>query len=197
MSLIEQIEKLDRQILFAVNEAHSSFLDTVMWEVSQPRFGIPFYILFIYLLYRHFGLRNTIVIAVSAGAAVGLADLSAKYLFKEIFERYRPSQNFEIKEQLHYVNNYHGGMFGFVSSHAANMFAIAMVIGLWLKKKMKYSIYLLFLWAGLIGYSRVYLGVHYPSDVFCGALLGMLIAFIVYKVIIKTKLVDDVKEKSS
>jgi len=190
MSFIEKIEQIDRQILFFINEANSSFFDSVMWEVSQPRFGIPFYIFFIYLLYRCFGLRNTIVLTLSIGVAVGLADLSAKYLFKEMFERYRPSQNLEIKDQLHYVNNYHGGMYGFVSSHAANMFSIAMLLGLWLNKKMKYSIYFLLFWASVIGYSRIYLGVHYPSDVFFGALLGVLIAIIIYKITIKTKLIN-------
>lgn len=190
MSFIEKIEQIDRQILFAVNDANSTFFDSIMWEVSQPRFGIPFYLLFIFLLYKSFGWKNTFVLVLCTGAAVGLADLSAKYLFKEMFERFRPSQNLEIKEQLHYVNNYHGGMYGFVSSHAANMFAVAVFLGLWLKKKMKYSIYLLLLWATLIGYSRVYLGVHYPSDVICGALLGTLISFVLYKVIIKTKLIN-------
>ena len=190
MGFIEKIEQIDRQLLFAVNGANSPLFDTIMWWVSKPAFGIPFYLLFVFLLYKYFGWKNTLLLALFTGVAVGLADLSAKYLFKEMFERFRPSQNLEIKEQLHYVNNYHGGMYGFVSSHAANMFSIAMLIGLWLKKKIKHSLYFLLIWAALIGYSRVYLGVHYPSDVLCGALLGMLIAFIIYKVIIKGKLIN-------
>jgi undecaprenyl-diphosphatase len=190
MGFIEKIEQIDRQLLFAINGANSPLFDTIMWWVSKPAFGIPFYLLFVFLLYKSFGWKNTLLLALFAGAAVGLADLSAKYLFKEMFERFRPSQNLEIKGQLHYVNNYHGGMYGFVSSHAANMFSIAMLLGLWLKKKIKFSLYFLLIWAALIGYSRVYLGVHYPSDVVCGALLGMLIAFLMYKVIIKAKLIN-------
>ncbi len=190
MGFIEKIEQIDRQLLFAINGANSPLFDTIMWWVSKPAFGIPFYLLFIVLLYKYFGLKNTLLLALFAGLAVGLADLSAKYLFKEMFQRYRPSQNLEIKEQLHYVNNYHGGIYGFVSSHAANMFSIAMLLGLWLKSKIKYSLYFLLIWAALIGYSRIYLGVHYPSDVLCGALLGMLIAFLIYKVTIKAKLIN-------
>ena len=190
MGLIEKIEQIDRQLLFAINDANSPLFDTIMWWVSKPAFGIPFYLLFVFLLYKYFGWKSALIIVLSTGAAVGLADLSAKYLFKEMFERFRPSQNFEIKDQLHYVNSYHGGMYGFVSSHAANMFSIAMILGLWLKKKIRYSLHFLLIWAALIGYSRVYLGVHYPSDVLCGALLGMSIAFLIYKVISKAKLIN-------
>ena len=190
MGLIEKIEQIDRQLLFAINDANSPLFDTIMWWVSKPAFGIPFYLLFVFLLYKYFGWKSALIIVLSTVAAVGLADLSAKYLFKEMFERFRPSQNFEIKDQLHYVNSYHGGMYGFVSSHAANMFSIAMLLGLWLKKKIRYSLHFLLIWAALIGYSRVYLGVHYPSDVLCGALLGMSIAFLIYKVISKAKLIN-------
>ena len=190
MGLIEKIEQIDRQLLFAINDANSPLFDTIMWWVSKPAFGIPFYLLFVFLLYKYFGWKSALIIVLSTVAAVGLADLSAKYLFKEMFERFRPSQNFEIKDQLHYVNSYHGGMYGFVSSHAANMFSIAMILGLWLKKKIRYSLHFLLIWAALIGYRRVYLGVHYPSDVLCGALLGMSIAFLIYKVISKAKLIN-------
>ena len=190
MGFIEKIEQIDRQLLFAINGSNSPLFDTIMWWVSKPAFGIPFYLLFIFLLYKSFGWKNTILLVLFTGSAVGLADLSAKYLFKEMFERFRPSQNLEIKEQLHYVNNYHGGMYGFVSSHAANMFSIAMLIGLWLKKKIRYSLHFLLIWASLIGYSRIYLGVHYPSDVLCGALLGIFISFLIYKIIIQAKLIN-------
>ena len=190
MGFIDKIEQIDRQLLFAVNGANSPLFDTIMWWVSKPAFGIPFYLLFIFLLYKSFGWKNTFILVLFAGLAVGLADLSAKYLFKEMFERFRPSQNLEIKGQLHYVNNYHGGMYGFVSSHAANMFCIATLIGLWLKNKKRYLLYFLLIWASLIGYSRIYLGVHYPTDVLCGALLGMLIAFVAYRIIFQTKLIN-------
>lgn len=188
MSFIEKIEQLDRNILFAINDANSPFLDQLMWWISKPSFGIPFYIIFALLLFRYFGWKNAMIVLVGVGVAVALSDLSAKYLFKEMFERYRPSHNLEIQDQLHYVNDYRGGMYGFVSSHAANMFAIASVIWMALRKKLKYFGLLLLVWAGLIAYSRVYLGVHYPSDVFVGALLGVTIGWLVFSLLNKMNL---------
>ncbi len=190
MTLIEQIEKWDRELLFAINGAHSEFFDGVMWWVSEPVFGVPFYLFFAFLFYKYYGLKNALIMVLAVGIAVGLSDLAAKHLFKEVFERYRPSHNLEIKHLLHFVNGEHGGTYGFVSSHAANMFSIATITGLLLLRKLKYFIIPALLWAALIGYSRIYLGVHYPSDVFGGAMLGAFIGILVYQVVIKSKLVN-------
>lgn len=179
--MIESLENIDQSILLLINGWNSPFWDDIMWWISDSKFGIPFYILFIVLAVRFFGLKKGLSIILLAVLAVGLADLSAKYLFKEVFQRYRPSHHLELSKYLHFVNNYKGGMYGFVSSHSANMFAIATTLGLFYYSKNKWLIYLLLLWAGLIAYSRMYLGVHYPSDVFVGGLLGALIGVLIVK----------------
>lgn len=153
-----------------------------MWWVSEALFGVPFYLLFFGIAVRFFGWKKAVFIILVGGIAVGLADLSSKYLFKEVFLRYRPSHNLNIKDQLHLLHNYRGGMYGFVSSHSANMFAIATTLGLFFRQKNKVLFPLLLLWAGFIAYSRMYLGVHYPTDVFVGGLLGSLIGVTLYKV---------------
>lgn len=178
--MIEYLENIDHKLLMLINSWNSPFWDNIMWWISDSKFGIPFYLLFIFIAVRFFGWKKGLIIIVLGLLSVGLSDLSAKYLFKEVFQRYRPSHNLLLSKYLHFVNDYKGGLYGFVSSHSANMFAIATTLGLFYKEKNKYLIYWLLLWAAIIAYSRMYLGVHYPSDVFVGGLLGTSIGTIIY-----------------
>ena len=88
MGLIEKIEQIDRQLLFAINGANSPLFDNIMWWVSKPAFGIPFYLLFVFLLYKNFGWKSTLIIVLSTAAAVGLADLSANIYLKRCLNDY-------------------------------------------------------------------------------------------------------------
>ena len=156
---------------------HSPLFDQLMWAVSDVKFGIPFYLFCIYYLYKHFTIQQALLFLFVGIIAVALSDLSAKYLFKEVFQRYRPSHHLLLQEQLHYVNNYHGGRYGFVSSHASNMFSLATYFGLLFEKINKKLLFFFLTFASVIAYSRIYLGVHYPSDVLGGTLLGSVIGY--------------------
>lgn len=181
--MIDWLENIDREILFAINGTHSPALDQIMWVISEKYFGIPFYILCLYLAYRSFGIRGMMLFLLLGGLCIGLTDLTSKYLFKETFMRYRPSQNLELKDYLHYVNNYHGGVYGFVSNHSANMHAItALALFIFYKATKNRLLILLILFPAIIAYSRVYLGVHYPSDVLAGAIWGIFIGWIFYRI---------------
>lgn len=151
-----------------------------MWGISDVKFGIPFYILFLIISVRYFGWKKGLLIILMGIISVAFADLSAKHLFKEVFQRYRPSHNLILSKELHFVYNYKGGLYGFVSSHSANMYAIASTLGFFFYKKSVIYMCFLIIWAGIIAYSRVYLGVHYPSDILVGGVLGFLIGYIVY-----------------
>ena len=180
MNWLEIFKQWDSQILLSINGLNSPSLDYFMWMISSPYFGIPFYIFFLIVLVKTKNYKEVIVCFVLLLVVVGLADLTAKYCFKEFFQRYRPTHNINLKEQLHIVNNYRGGKYGFISSHACNMFASSFLFYQFIKIKYRRSIWFLFSWALIIGYSRVYLGVHYPSDVLVGGMVGIVIAQILY-----------------
>ena len=102
-------------------------------------------------------------------------------LIKIFFQRYRPCHNGIIADIVHLVKGKCGGQYSFVSSHASNCFAFAIFAGLLLKRKLKRVFIPLVLWASLISYSRIYLGSHYPADVFGGALLGIVLGYLMVK----------------
>lgn len=118
------------------------------------------------------------------GAFLGLlllvSDQTSVKLFKDVFERLRPCHNPQITDLVHTLHGKCGGQFGFVSSHATNSFALAIFYGFLLKSKYKYIMLLMLLWASLVSYSRIYVGVHYPGDILGGAILGSVVGVLVY-----------------
>jgi len=179
---MEQIIQIDTDIFLFLNGLHNSFFDFIMYWVSTTVLWIPLWLYFIYLLISEYK-KQAVWLILALLVAVSLADSISVHLFKNVFERLRPCHNEEIVNLVHIVKDHCGGKYGFVSSHAANMFAIAVFMGNALKPKFKYAFVLLLLWATLISYSRIYLGVHYPADVIGGGLLGSLIAFVIWRVI--------------
>jgi undecaprenyl-diphosphatase len=134
------------------------------------------------LLKSQFSWRKTSILFLLTLVVVSLTDVISTQLFKDYFERLRPSHDPIVHHYLHFYmiapnNPYLGGQYGFVSSHAANLAALFAFIFPYLKKY-TYSIYALGIYVFLVAYSRVYLGVHFPSDVLCGALLGMAIGWL-------------------
>jgi undecaprenyl-diphosphatase len=150
-----------------------------MFWVSHKYFWLPLYAFFLFLAYKHFG-KKVLLVAFAAVLVIVLADQISVHAFKNVFLRYRPSHNLLLKDQVH-LNGGMGGMYGFVSSHAANTFALAMFLCLLFKEKIRYFGILVFLWAGFVSYSRIYNGVHYPSDIVAGAILGMGVGVAVFK----------------
>lgn len=157
-----------------------------MWYVSWTATWIPLFIFFVYYAYRKGGIKFMGVLLLSAAICIVLADVISVHGFKENFERYRPTHNLKIGPLVKTVikpngEEYRGGQYGFLSSHAANFGAVSFLLFLHFRRYSKWW-YLLFAWLGLIAYSRIYLGVHYPSDIVAGALLGVTIGYFIYRV---------------
>jgi len=188
--LIDYLESLDRAIVLAVNSWNSPFWDEFMWIISGKITWIPLYVILLFLAYRKIGLKASILFLVFVVLTIVIADAISVYALKETFQRYRPSHHVMLNEKLHYYNQgngnfYTGGQYGFVSSHATNFFVIAWCFTLVFIKTYRKIVYFLFFCALLVCYSRLYLGVHYLSDVIGGALLGTTIAFLTYKFVWK------------
>jgi len=158
-------------------------MDVIMWVVSHDFFIYPFIILFLFWHFKKASPRRALTMVLGIGFCVATADLSTN-IVKHKVQRYRPSHNLEIMAQVHTVNDYHGGQFGFFSSHAANSFAVVTLLFLaaktFMSNKYRYAFYLL---PSFIIYSRIYLGVHYPSDVMVGAVWGILIGWLIFNLL--------------
>ncbi len=177
--MIEPLINIDTSITLALNGLHNSFFDSIMLFISGKFSWIPLYLVLLIFAYKKSeNIKVFLVFLVSIAVLITMADQSSVHLFKNVFERLRPCHCEHIRNSIHIVNNHCGGQFGFVSSHATNVFALAVFISIFFKNKLV-SI-LLVVWAIIVAYSRVYLGVHYLGDVLGGAILGVFIAFVVY-----------------
>lgn len=178
--MIESLEGIDRSILLFINSHHVNGIDSIMYYASELWCSIPLFLFWLFHILKKYSIKKTAVIVGMIAVLIALTDQSSN-MVKHRVKRYRPSHNTEIQQQLHYVNDYHGGQYGFFSSHAANMFGVALYLFLVFNKQSVLFRYSLFVWAFLIAYSRIYLGAHYPSDVFVGACDGLLIGYLIFK----------------
>jgi undecaprenyl-diphosphatase len=173
---METILQLDSELFQWLNSLHQPWLDGVMIFITKRNSWIPFYALIIgFILHRSFwraGLLQIILIV----AAVGLADFVTSGIMKPLFERPRPCHEIGVMQFI-FVPNGCGGAYGFASSHAANSFALATMLYLLFAKNWGRRVALFFVWATLVGYSRIYVGVHYPLDIVVGALVGVGCAY--------------------
>ena len=113
---------------------------------------------------------------------------------KNSFERLRPNRDPSINEFIRILKN--NKSFSFISGHATTSTAVTLFMHLTLRKYYKYTL-LFFIWPILFAYSRIYIGVHFPLDIICGALFGMLIGLLFYVLSLKLLAKIDAKENSS
>lgn len=173
------LSDIDARLLLIVNGAHSPFFDSVMWCISGRWIGVPFYAVLAYLLFRRMSWKRASICLVTIGLIILAADQTCATLIRPEIGRLRPANlNNPLSSFVHVVNGYRGGRYGFPSCHAANTFALAVFMSLVIRHK--WFTVMMFSWAFVVSYSRMYLGVHYFGDLFCGATIGSLFAVLFY-----------------
>lgn len=171
------INNLDRELFLFLNGLHVGWLDPVMTFISSEMGWIPFYAILLYLVFRKSGWRGLLFVVIGVVILITCSDQLSSHVFKPVFHRLRPCHDPLIQDLVHLPNGHCGGQYGFISSHACNTFALASFIALIMNKFYKKIGLLMFIWAALVSYSRIYMGVHFPGDVLCGAAVGMILGF--------------------
>jgi undecaprenyl-diphosphatase len=179
--MFETLEHIDRTILLAINKAHHPALDTFFWQASADWIFVPVCLLVMWYLYKQKGIKYLATAALCLGFVILFCDQTSN-IVKHSVKRYRPTHNLEIQDQIHVVNDYRGGQYGFFSAHSSNNTGVAVFLFLILAQLKNRYRYWIFFFPPIIEYSRMYLGVHYPSDIFFGTLDGILAGVIFYKV---------------
>lgn len=176
--MLDQLLKYDTELFLFLNNLGNTSWDGFWRFVTEKWSSIPLYAFLLYLVFKHYGWKGTLVIIISVALMITATDQIAS-LFKYGIKRPRPCKVEELQSLMRYVAD-GCGRFGYFSAHAASSMAAAVFLGLSLQKWYKYLPFILLLWAVITGYSRIYLGVHYPLDVISGMAFGGLTGWLFY-----------------
>lgn len=164
----------DEVLFLYLNNLGTTFWDPFWLRISEVAIWIPLYAILLTLVYWVFHWKSALWVSLFLFLNVLATDQGSVKLFKEQFQRSRPCHEEHLKDSFREVKGSCGGAYGFISSHASNTFGLAFFLGLLFRRRLPWLYYALILWASMVSYSRVYLGVHYPGDILAGALYGAL-----------------------
>lgn len=184
---MNELVRFDQQLLLALNGSDSVWLDQVMLYVTRTATWLPFMAALLIVVLRLRPWRELLTFVLFLALVILVCDQFASSLCKPLFSRYRPSHEPQLLGLVDLVQGRRGGLFGFISSHAANTFGAFMFVTLYLRRIVlrRWLVILssssVLLWACLSSYSRIYLGLHYPGDILFGALVGLLFGWLFFR----------------
>lgn len=178
--MLEQLVELDHNIFLYLNGLGNESWDAFWMAYTAKFHWIPFYALLAYLMYKRLNSKMFILTLIVIVFMITFTD-QVTNLFKAGVGRLRPCHNAHLIDQMRLVKPWCGGQFGYFSGHSSNSMAVAVFAGLLLRDRYKYIVFILLFWAALMGYSRIYIGVHFPLDVISGFIFGALSGFGFYK----------------
>ena len=181
--MLETVSHWDTVATLFLNGLHVSWLDSIMYWISNRFFWIPLYLFVMAVVVLKWKKKSVLLILLLV-FTITVSDQSCN-LLKKSTQRLRPSHTVELENKIHLVEKpngelYRGGQYGFPSAHAANAMVFALFVFFYTGKRRMWVLLSIFFWAALLGYSRIYLGVHYWLDVECGYLLGALCYLVVF-----------------
>lgn len=181
--MLEELLQLDKSLFLQLNNLGTPAWDSFWLIVTNKVNSIPIYIVLLFISYKQLGLKRTALLLVTVGIMIGVTDQIANF-FKYGVQRLRPCHDTEVNAFMRLVKSYCGGKYGYFSAHAANSFAVAIFFTNLLRGKYKYIGVLLMIWAAMVAYSRVYIGVHFPLDILTGCGIGMFLGWLLTKLYI-------------
>ncbi|WP_291113693.1 phosphatase PAP2 family protein [Flavobacterium sp. UBA6135] len=182
--MLEKIKELDTYLFLYLNGIHNPFFDQIMYWASDKIFWAPFYLLIVYIIIKQYK-RQSISVFIAIGLVITFCDQTASHLIKNIVKRLRPSHEPALQKFIHLSEAGPGGQYGFISSHSANAFGFATFLILLLPNKYNWLKGILLFWAILVAYSRIYNGVHYPTDVIVAMFLGIIYGYLAKTILVK------------
>ena len=179
--MLKKLLEIDRYLFLKINrDCSNSFFDTVMPFFREPKFWAPLYLFVLLIVIFNFG-KKAAWWCIGAVVTVALTDSISSKIIKPFFARSRPCMDPDFSAQVRLVASYCGSNGSFTSSHATNHFGLAMFFFVTMQSIAPKYIKYFFLWASLVCFAQIYVGVHYPSDIIGGALFGILVGNIVGK----------------
>ncbi len=175
--MLERISEIDIKLLRYINGFSAESYDVFWLYVTNTFTWIPLFLFLLYFIYTRFEKNEVVAILVSAFIVLSMTVLFTEFI-KELVMRVRPNNNFEVSRYLNVLKQ--PSDYSFPSGHAFNAMAVCTLLFFFLRDKTKWA-FLLFLWPLLFSFSRIYMCVHYPSDVIAGLLMGFLFGYATYR----------------